>query len=57
LKKGVPPLEVAYSTGFGDQSHFTNFFKKLIGLTPKQYMRIFLQERDAPMPIDKESGQ
>jgi len=54
LEKGVPPMEVAYRTGFSDQSHFTNFFKKLIGLTPRQYMRVFLQERDASVPYDKE---
>lgn len=54
LEKGVPPMEVAYSTGFGDQSHFTNFFKKLIGLTPKQYMRIFLRKPGAAVPEEKE---
>ncbi|UQZ32232.1 AraC family transcriptional regulator [Paenibacillus sp. PK3_47] len=43
LEQGVLPVEVAFQTGFSDQSHFTNFFKKLIGLTPKQYMRIFTQ--------------
>lgn len=42
LEKGIPPVEVALRTGFHDQSHFTNFFKKFIGLTPWQYMRIFL---------------
>ncbi len=47
LEKGIRPIEVAFQTGFNDQSHFTNFFKKLIGLTPKQYMRIF-------MDIDKD---
>jgi mannose-6-phosphate isomerase-like protein (cupin superfamily) len=31
------------STGFSDQSHFTNYFTKLIGLTPKQYALIFPQ--------------
>jgi AraC-like DNA-binding protein/mannose-6-phosphate isomerase-like protein (cupin superfamily) len=41
LEKGVLPIEVALQTGFTDQSHFTNFFKKFIGLTPKQYMNIF----------------
>ena len=38
------PINVAIKTGFTDQSHFTNFFKKLIGLTPKQYMNIFTNE-------------
>ncbi|WP_339166178.1 AraC family transcriptional regulator [Paenibacillus sp. FSL R5-0341] len=41
LEQGQLPIEVAAQTGFSDQSHFTNFFKKLIGLTPKQYRRIF----------------
>lgn len=41
LAQGVPPLETALQTGFNDQSHFSNFFKKFIGLTPKQYMNIF----------------
>ncbi|AJS58176.1 AraC family ligand binding domain-containing protein [Paenibacillus sp. IHBB 10380] len=44
LEQGLRPIEVAFQTGFSDQSHFTNFFKKLIGLTPKQYMRIFIHE-------------
>ncbi len=41
LEKGIDPLDVAIQTGFSDQSHFTNFFKKLIGLTPRQYKDIF----------------
>lgn len=41
LEQGVLPIEVALQTGFTDQSHFTNFFKKFIGLTPRQYMNIF----------------
>lgn len=41
LEKCVPPIDVALQTGFSDQSHFSNFFKKFIGLTPKQYMNIF----------------
>lgn len=41
LEMGTPPIDVAIQTGFSDQSHFTNFYKKLTGLTPKQYMNIF----------------
>jgi len=41
LEQGVMPIDVAILTGFTDQSHFSNFFKKFIGLTPKQYMNIF----------------
>ncbi len=29
--------EVAYQTGFSNQSHFTAQFRKLVGLTPKQF--------------------
>lgn len=44
LEQGVSPLEAALQTGFSDQSHFSNFFKKLIGLTPRQYLRIFTEQ-------------
>ena len=34
--------------GFSDQSHFTHFLKEFIGLTPKQYQRIFQdKEKDS----------
>lgn len=42
LEQKIAPIDVAFQTGFTDQSHFTNFFKRLIGLTPKQYMNIFI---------------
>ena len=42
LETGMPPVEAALSAGFADQSHFTKFFKCFIGLTPKQYQRIFI---------------
>jgi AraC-type DNA-binding domain-containing proteins len=41
LEQGILPIDAALQTGFTDQSHFSNFFKKFIGLTPKQYMNIF----------------
>lgn len=43
LEQGVAPIEAAGMAGFSDQSHFTNFFKEFIGITPKQYQRIFQQ--------------
>ena len=43
LEQGETPVDVSGMTGFSDQSHFTNFFKEFIGLTPKQYQRIFQQ--------------
>ncbi len=42
LEKGSYPVDVALQTGFSDQSHFSNFFKKYIGLTPMQYRSIFI---------------
>lgn len=44
LEKGVEPIDLAIQTGFVDQSHFTNFFKNFIGLTPKQYQNIFIND-------------
>lgn len=46
LEQGLPPMEAALQTGFVDQSHFSNFFKKFIGLTPKQYMKIFMEKQN-----------
>lgn len=45
LEQGETPIDVAFMTGFHDQSHFSNYFKKLIGLTPKQYSLIFKDRR------------
>lgn len=50
LEAGTAPIEAAMRTGFSDQSHFTNTFKEFIGLTPKQYQRIFI-----PKPESKET--
>lgn len=44
LEQGIAPIDAAAAAGFSDQSHFTNFFKEFIGLTPKQYQRIFITE-------------
>lgn len=41
LEQGASPADAAFSTGFSDQAHFTNFFRNYIGLTPKQYKDIF----------------
>ncbi len=41
LEQGVPPIETALQTGFSDQSHFTNYFKRLTGLPPGIYREIF----------------
>ncbi|MBC3796127.1 AraC family transcriptional regulator [Acetobacterium tundrae] len=50
LEQGIAPIDAAYMAGFSDQSHFTNFFKEFIGLTPKQYQRIFTDTEQPPEP-------
>ncbi|MEN6419205.1 MAG: AraC family ligand binding domain-containing protein [Clostridiaceae bacterium] len=61
LQNGVLPAETAARTGFSDQSHLGNVFKRMIGLTPKQYWRIFEQERQrtilAPNGAEQEKGE
>ena len=39
LTRGDSLSEVAYKTGFVDQSHFTNRFKGIVGMTPGQYIK------------------
>lgn len=45
LEQGASPMEAALQTGFSDQSHFTNFFSRFIGLTPGVYREIFSSKR------------
>jgi len=45
LEQGVPPAEAAVRTGFSDQSHFTNYFTRFIGLSPGAYQSIFTGKR------------
>ena len=40
------PAEAALRTGFSDQSHFTNYFNRVIGLTPGVYREIFLEREE-----------
>lgn len=44
LEQGVPPAEAALRTGFSDQSHFTNYFIRFIGLAPGAYREMFLDK-------------
>lgn len=53
LEEGYTPIDTASMSGFSDQSHFTNFFKLFIGLTPKQYQKIFT-DTPALVPPAKE---
>ena len=47
LEQGASPMEAALQTGFSDQSHFTNYFTRFIGLTPGAYRDIFLKNDGA----------
>ncbi len=44
LEQGVRPIEAALRTGFSDQSHFTNYWGRLIGLPPGVYREIFWEQ-------------
>lgn len=46
LGEGVAPLDAALRTGFSDQSHFTNYFSRFIGLAPAVYREIFCGRED-----------
>lgn len=39
LSQGRSILDTAMSTGFADQSHFTKAFKRMVGITPGEYIR------------------
>jgi AraC-like DNA-binding protein len=47
LGAGATIAETAVQTGFADQSHFTRHFKRLTGMTPRQYAT---SRRDAALP-------
>ena len=50
LEQGIAPVDAAAMAGFSDQSHFTNFFKEFIGLTPRQYQKIFTTASEPEEP-------
>lgn len=37
IQQGIPLVDVSLDAGFYDQSHFSNYFKKYVGVTPKVY--------------------
>ena len=49
LLRGVPIADVSIAVGYGDQSHFTHRFKRMLGMTPGQVAR--LRHRAAPQAL------
>jgi AraC-like DNA-binding protein len=39
LKNGTSLVSAALDTGFYDQSHFSNYFKRYVGVTPLAYQK------------------
>lgn len=39
LRRGDPIADVAFATGFSDQSHLTRHFRRVVGVTPGVYAR------------------
>jgi AraC-like DNA-binding protein len=47
LRRGDPIADVAFATGFSDQSHLTRRFRRVVGVTPGVYVRAFGRRRVA----------
>lgn len=45
LEQGKTLVQVAQLTGFSDQSHFSKYFSRFIGLSPGQYQAIFKEDK------------
>lgn len=54
LEQVLPLVEAALRTGFSDQSHFTNYFNRYIGVSPGVYREIFLTKENSE---DKKHGK
>jgi AraC-like DNA-binding protein len=46
LERDMPMVDIAYEIGFSSQSHFSNAFKRFIGVTPGRYRAIFCKTRE-----------
>ena len=40
LTEGIPVLKICELVGYSDESHFIRTFKKIMGITPKQYSKL-----------------
>lgn len=41
IERGEPLVSIAYATGFSSQSHFTERFRRIIGVSPGQYRQAY----------------
>jgi AraC family transcriptional regulator len=41
VQSNEPLVDIALATGFADQTHFTRSFKRLTGMTPTEFRRLF----------------
>lgn len=51
MTRGLPLGNTAQRVGFSDQSHFTRHFKRLVGVTPRAFVRDTGREADADRKI------
>jgi AraC-like DNA-binding protein len=57
LELGTPVAQVAYATGFADQSHFTRQFKDQFGVTPGTLTRaVQRQPRRIATPLSRSTA-
>ena len=42
IRQGKPLIHIALDSGFYDQSHFTNYFKYFVGITPREYQHLMI---------------
>ncbi len=45
MASGERLSDIAFDAGFADQSHFTNTFRRLVGMTPAAFRRRFSTRR------------
>ena len=50
LLRGVAITDVSAAVGYADQSHLTNRFKRILGMTPGQVARSERLRGDRPLP-------